>query len=204
MANPSSVGRFFNGIDAFFRGIRDWLSGIRDQLRGPLTEVLFLLIVTLTGVRIVLEDVLSFLDRQIAWLERGAVTFGLAIMTFLAFNEYLQRELAVALDTDLYGLWDLDGQMNLALLMLIVVGFLGASLATRENKHITVDAVERVLSPGPARLVKRITHLASAGLCFLFARGSWDAAFSYSRDMFEGVYEEMPPHLRRQRQQAGY
>ena len=23
------------------------------------------------------------------------------------------------------------------------------------------------------------------------------------RDMFEGVYEEMPPHLRRQRQQAG-
>lgn len=24
------------------------------------------------------------------------------------------------------------------------------------------------------------------------------------RDMFEGVYEEMPPHLRRQRQQAGY
>jgi 2-oxoisovalerate dehydrogenase E1 component alpha subunit len=24
-----------------------------------------------------------------------------------------------------------------------------------------------------------------------------------ARDMFEGVYEEMPPHLRRQRQQAG-
>jgi 2-oxoisovalerate dehydrogenase E1 component alpha subunit len=24
------------------------------------------------------------------------------------------------------------------------------------------------------------------------------------RDMFEGVYAEMPPHLRRQRQQAGY
>ena len=24
------------------------------------------------------------------------------------------------------------------------------------------------------------------------------------RDMFEGVYEIMPPHLRRQRQQAGY
>ncbi len=24
-----------------------------------------------------------------------------------------------------------------------------------------------------------------------------------TRDMFEGLYEEMPPHLRRQRQQAG-
>jgi len=24
-----------------------------------------------------------------------------------------------------------------------------------------------------------------------------------ARDMFEGVYEEMPPHLRRQRQKAG-
>ena len=24
-----------------------------------------------------------------------------------------------------------------------------------------------------------------------------------ARDMFEGVYAEMPPHLRRQRQQAG-
>jgi len=24
-----------------------------------------------------------------------------------------------------------------------------------------------------------------------------------ARDMFEGVYEEMPPHLRRQRQQGG-
>ena len=29
------------------------------------------------------------------------------------------------------------------------------------------------------------------------------AAGRRPRDMFEDVYEEMPPHLRRQRQQAG-
>jgi C4-dicarboxylate transporter DctM subunit len=187
MSSGSSIGRFFAAIDALFRGIRDGLSGIGQRFRDPLVELAFIVVVSLTGVRVVAEDVLTVADRWVARFERAAVTFGLGIMTFLAFNEYLQRELAVALDTDLYGIWNLDGQMNLALLMLIVVGFLGASLATREGKHITVDAVARVLSPGPARMVKRLTQLASASLCFLFARGSWDAVFNYSRDAFEGV-----------------
>ena len=154
---------------------------MRDALKGPLQELLLRLIIGLTGVWIVISDVASFLDRQIARVERAAVFVGLLAMTFLAFNEYLQRELKPVFGTDLGGLWALDGQMNMALLLLVVVGFLGASLATNEDKHIAVDAAERVLAPGPARFVRRITAFAAAGVVCHLRHGSWEGLFSSSK-----------------------
>lgn len=188
MANDSAVRRFFVGIDAFFHGLRGGFRSAGSAAEGPIVEILFYLVLVLTGLQIVITDSARTLDRWIAAVERAAVSVGLALMTLLAFNEYLQRELSVALDTKLFGLWEIEGQMNLALLLLVVVGFLGASLATRDGKHIAVDAAERVLSPGPARFVRRLTQLSASALCLLFARGSWDAVSSYSRDAFEGVF----------------
>ena len=53
-------------------------------------------------------------------------------MTFLAFNEYTKREYSSFS-------MDVEGGMNLALLLMVVVGFLGASLATRDGGHIAID-----------------------------------------------------------------
>ncbi|MBX2801382.1 MAG: TRAP transporter large permease subunit [Myxococcales bacterium] len=183
----SAVGLLFRAVDLvttdLWRAIRN---GVRDLLKGPLQGVAFYLILTFTGVLLLLEDVLSTADRVIGWLERAFVTVAMAAMAFLAFNEYMARELRPSFG-DMGGLWALEGQMNVALLLMVVVGFLGASLATQERKHIAVDAIGRVLSPGPARLVKRFVALASMGLCLIFAQGSWNAVFSHAQDAFEGA-----------------
>ena len=77
--------------------------------------------------------------------------------------------------------------MNMALLLMVVVGFVGGSLATQERKHIAVDAIGRVLPPRTARWVRRFTATVAAGLCVIFMRGSWSAVFSHSQDNFEGA-----------------
>ncbi|MCB9663357.1 MAG: TRAP transporter large permease subunit [Alphaproteobacteria bacterium] len=182
-----TIGRLFASLDGAFRGA---VRGLRDGiggLRGPLQSLAFVLVLGLTGLRLLVGDAFRLADRVVGALERAAVFLGLLGMTLLAFNEYLQRELRPALGTDLGGLWAIEGQMNVALLLLIVVGFLGASLATRDDKHIAVDAMERVLSPGPARLVKRLVAITAGGLCLLLARGAMDAVFTSSKDTFEGV-----------------
>lgn len=197
MSTQQQIGRLFSAVDGALRGVRDGFRGAGRAVGGPLGDVAFYGVLTVTGGRLVVGDVGRGLDRAVGAVERFAVFVGLLAMTGLAFNEYLQRELRPALGTDLGGLWAIDGQMNMALLLLVLVGFVGASLATQEGKHIAVDAAERVLSPGPAVLVKRLTHFVSAGLCFVFAGGSWDAVFSSSRDTFEGVrvFEWMIPAL---------
>jgi C4-dicarboxylate transporter DctM subunit len=126
-------------------------------------------------------------DGVISRVERAVVGVGFLLMTLLVFNEYLQREFRDQLGTDLFGLWSIEGQMNVALLLLIGVGFLGASLATQQRKHISVDALERALSPDAAGWLRRFVGLGSAALCLLLARGAWTAVHTYSRDTFEGV-----------------
>lgn len=187
MSLLDTVGSLLGSLDRLGRGVRRGIRNALHGLNGPLQGVAFWLILIVTGIQILVQWTASALDRAVAAVERWAAFFGLLAMTLLAFNEYLQRELRPAFDTDLGGLWAIEGQMNVALLLLVVVGFLGASLATQEDKHIAVDAVDRVLSPGSAKWVKRFTHLVATALCVIFTRGAWDAVFSYSRDAFEGV-----------------
>ena len=86
--------------------------------------------------------------------------------------------------------WQGLGQVNVALLLMVIMGFLGASLATREGRHLAVDAIDRVLSPGPARFVKRFAALVSAGLCFVLALASWNKIVNpaASADEFPSAY----------------
>ena len=75
-------------------------------------------------------------------------------------------------DSGWWNPWRGAGQVPLALLSMVAVGFLGASLATRERRHLTIDAIDRVLSPRPAAFVKRLSSLASAILCGILARAT--------------------------------
>ncbi|MEN0063066.1 MAG: TRAP transporter large permease subunit [Myxococcota bacterium] len=168
---------------------------LTSALSGPLLEVVMALVIGVTGIIVILERVAGVLDRAMGFIERAFVAIALLAMTALAFNAYLAEELrnsfnaAVSWDTaqDFFGLWAIDGQLNVALLLMVVVGFLGASLATQEGKHIAVDAAERVLSPSGARFLRRFTSLVAAGLCLLLARGSYDAMLTHTQDTFEGA-----------------
>ncbi|MDG1481824.1 MAG: TRAP transporter large permease subunit [Myxococcota bacterium] len=157
----------FDGID---RGLDALSDGIRAAWRrawdGPLQSVLFYLIIVLTGVRIILDALFSTADRALGVVERAIITVAMLSMVFLSFNDYLHREVpSLSLDV--------PGGANMALVLMVWVGFIGASLATRHRKHLAVDATDRILSPGAARILKRFTSFAAAGLCWMLARGSW-------------------------------
>ena len=62
--------------------------------------------------------------------------------------------------------------------LVLWVGFLGASLATRENRHINFDVISRMLNPVGQRVIHFITHLFSAFICGLLIR----AAYVFIRD----------------------
>lgn len=161
-----------------------------------LQDLAFFLLLVGTGALIVLEDLARVGDRALAFFERVFVGLALLAMTLLVFDEYLQRELWFLLGAEeadtgfqavVRALLSIDGKANLAVLLMVLVGFAGASLATRERQHLSIDVMERLLTPPAARSVRRITRLISAGLCLLLARASTGAVFTHSQDSFEGV-----------------
>jgi TRAP-type C4-dicarboxylate transport system permease small subunit len=56
--------------------------------------------------------------------------------------------------------------------LVLWIGFLGASLATREGKHINIDVLSRLLSPRFKRISGIIVNLFSSVVCFFLMRAS--------------------------------
>ncbi len=56
--------------------------------------------------------------------------------------------------------------------LVLWVGFLGAALATKENKHINIDALSRLLSPKIKKLFGFVTNLFAAIVCFFLTKAS--------------------------------
>lgn len=56
--------------------------------------------------------------------------------------------------------------------LVLWVGFIGASLATREGKHINIDVVSRWFPPLGKRVVTLIIHLFSLFICILLTYAS--------------------------------
>jgi TRAP-type C4-dicarboxylate transport system permease small subunit len=64
--------------------------------------------------------------------------------------------------------------------LVLWIGFLGASLATREDRHINIDALYRILRPTWQPRVRFVTNLFSAFVSGFLVR----AAFVFVRDEF--------------------
>jgi TRAP-type C4-dicarboxylate transport system permease small subunit len=58
-------------------------------------------------------------------------------------------------------------------LLVLWLGLMGAMVATRLDRHITVDALLRVLTPALQRIARILTKLATAAVCTLLA---WHSA----------------------------
>ncbi len=187
MGIREAVGRGLSALDDGVAALGGSFGSGSRALSGPVASAAAGAVIVGTGVQILVGAGAALLNRVVGRVERFGAFVGLLVMTLLTFNEYLQREFKPRLNTSMGGLWDLEGQVNLALLLLVVVGFLGASIATLDKKHIAVDAMDRVLSPGAARFVKRFQSLTSAAVCAALAKGAWDGVFTSSKDTFEGV-----------------
>lgn len=98
------------------------------------------------------------LDEWLAKAESGFLVFLLFLMVFLAFGQVILRNF---LNNGL--LWT-----DLFLRQLVLwVGFLGASLAVRERRHISIDVLPQFISATYRPWVQVLVNL-SAGLISVF------------------------------------
>jgi len=123
------------------------------------------------GIGRLLKGGLRLLDK----LEYLVLGFLFAIMVGLAF---LQIFLRIFLDTGI--LW---GDPLLRHLVLWV-GLLGATMATKEGKHINIDLISRLLPDREKVAIQALTDLFSTFICILlvaaslkFIKGEFQAVF---------------------------
>jgi TRAP-type C4-dicarboxylate transport system permease small subunit len=98
------------------------------------------------------------LDKIIDRMEQRLLVTLLSLMILIAFSQIVLRNL---FDTGLA--WGDPLVRNLVLW----VSFIGATLATKEGKHINIDVVSRWMPPRGKILVEAITGLFSSLVCAL-------------------------------------
>jgi len=160
--------RFFDGMALVIDGFVDRVStGWRSFADGPFQGFLFYLILTISGIIVLFKAAFQEVDRLVAGLEKTFISIALLAMTVLSFTDYLRREMP--------GFnFEIQGGANMAVVLMVWVGFLGASLATRRRKHLAVDATDKILSPKAARIAKRFTSIIAAGFCWKFVTYATD------------------------------
>lgn len=121
------------------------------------------------------------LDEWLARLESGALILALFLMVLFASLQILLRNL---FNTGLP--WS-----DLLLRQLVLwVGFLGASLAAREGRHISIDVLPQFL---PARLkpfLKTLVHFAAGVISVFLTLAAWNFVqmeFKYSTTLFLNI-----------------
>jgi TRAP-type C4-dicarboxylate transport system permease small subunit len=109
-------------------------------------------------------NVLKSIDRALTKFEGYVLITFLFVMVVMAFLQVVLRNLFSS------GILWADILLRHLLLWL---GFLGAAIATSENRHINIDALRRFLSPRLRSATEVLTDLFAAVICFLLARASW-------------------------------
>jgi TRAP-type C4-dicarboxylate transport system permease small subunit len=77
---------------------------------------------------------------------------------------------------------------ELSLIMLLWVGFLGASVCAHQGKHIQVGALKRVVPPSMSRFTDAIGYLLTAAFCFFMALLGYEYASEALQ--LEGRFEQ--------------
>jgi len=99
-------------------------------------------------------------DNFISRLEQILITVLLSAMILTAFLQIILRNFFTT---------GLAWGDPLVRHLVIWVGFIGAALATKEGKHITIEIVSHWLSGRANRYVRSVSHLFSALVCGLLA-----------------------------------
>jgi TRAP-type C4-dicarboxylate transport system permease small subunit len=106
---------------------------------------------------------MSVLERITRWIHRLEDTVLALLLGSMVVLAALQILLRNAFDSGI--IW-IDPLLKI---MVLWLGLLGALAATREDRHITVDVLSRLLPPVPRRITYVLTRLFAAAICGLIA-----------------------------------
>ena len=127
-----------------------------------LLQAVFLIIMAISHALVVIRAVYRLLDGVVLFCEKAFLVVAMLLMPLLVFIVALDRWSETI---NLGWFW----ASKLSMFLMIWIGFIGASVATKERKHLTIDVAGRVLSPRGARVASFFTQAIAAGFCFLLA-----------------------------------
>ena len=103
-------------------------------------------------------------DDTLGRIEKITLTVMLSVMILLAFIQIILRNVFSS---------GIAWGDPLVRYLVLWVGFIGASLATREGKHITIEVFSRWLSDLGNRYLQAISSFISALVCALLVFAGW-------------------------------
>ena len=97
-------------------------------------------------------------DEKISRVEQVLITILLTVMILMAFFQIVLRNF---FDTGIS--WG----DSLVRYLVVWVGFIGAAIATKEDKHINIDVLSRWLTGPESNYIRLVSHFFSAVICGL-------------------------------------
>ncbi|MHC4216381.1 MAG: TRAP transporter small permease [Planctomycetota bacterium] len=110
--------------------------------------------------------ILTVITNALARIEAVALAICLLVMLGVAFFQVVMR--------NIYGVGYVWADILVRILVLWV-GLLGATLATHEGRHLTIDALTKLFPVTVTRIVRVIVRIFAFGVCVLLT----DAALDY-------------------------
>ncbi|MCP4629425.1 MAG: TRAP transporter small permease [bacterium] len=100
------------------------------------------------------------MDEHISRLEQILISALLTVMILLAFWQIVLRNFFAT---------GIDWGDSLVRYLVVWVGFIGAAIATKEGKHISIDVLTRWITGKGSSAIQVISYLSSAVICGLLA-----------------------------------
>jgi len=111
--------------------------------------------------------IVNWLDRKLGGIEKSLTIAMLFLMVALSFLQILLRNLFSS------GIPTSDIMLRH---LTLALAFLGASMATREGRHLKIDILPRVLPRTLKKISDVLVNLAALIVCIILARAGWNFA----------------------------
>lgn len=129
-----------------------------------------------------MQKVISSIDKSLLKIENFLIILLLTVMVLFAFYQVVLRNV---FSTGI--LW-----ADIFLRHLVLwVGFIGASLATRESKHINIDILTRFISKSKQPYFRIFIDLISVTVCFVLAKAGYKF-LSYEIEAGTTLFNNVP------------
>jgi len=104
-------------------------------------------------------------DRGLAWVEKSLVVLVVLVILITQTADVALREL---------GKGGLNGASELARWLVLALAFQGASLATAERRHITIDLLDRSITPPLKAVFNLVVQVLGVVVVLYLAWGAWE------------------------------
>ena len=119
-------------------------------------------------------NIVNFINKILENIEKWLVIASFSLMIIFSFLNVILRALYTKFNIQFANavLNSFDWSEPFARLMVLWITFLGASLLTRDNKHIRIDLMGQFLSPFLLSIREMILAIACAIICLFMVRAS--------------------------------